>query len=70
MKVEKATHFISVASHLGLPLISLIDNPGVMPGTESESEGVLKAAAQMFDAVAGRQGATILLVDPVTVGWA
>jgi len=58
---EKATHFISVASHLGLPLISLIDNPGVMPGTESESEGVLKAAAQMFAAQRHYRGNKIVI---------
>ena len=44
----KAAHFIEVADHLGLPLVSLLDNPGVMPGPEAERSGVLKAAADMF----------------------
>ena len=47
---EKATHFIDVANSFGLPLITLLDNPGVMPGPQSEKEGVLKAAGQMFAA--------------------
>ncbi|MCB1844584.1 MAG: carboxyl transferase, partial [Halioglobus sp.] len=44
----KASHFIEVAHHFGLPLISLVDNPGVMPGPVAEASGVLKAAAHMF----------------------
>ena len=57
----KATHFINVASNLGLPLISLIDNPGVLPGTESESAGVLRAAAQMFAAQRHFRGRKIVV---------
>ncbi|MFK8049564.1 MAG: acyl-CoA carboxylase subunit beta [Halioglobus sp.] len=45
---EKATHFIEVAQSFGLPLISLLDNPGVMPGPAAEQSGVLKAAGKMF----------------------
>tara|TARA_R110000823_G_scaffold130015_2_gene257793 strand:- start:879 stop:2339 length:1461 start_codon:yes stop_codon:yes gene_type:complete len=44
----KASHFIEVAHNFGLPLVSLVDNPGVMPGPAAEASGVLKAAAQMF----------------------
>ena len=46
----KATHFIDVAAAFGLPLVSLLDNPGVLPGAASEAEGVLRAAGQMFAA--------------------
>ncbi|WP_279246550.1 acyl-CoA carboxylase subunit beta [Candidatus Litorirhabdus singularis] len=46
----KATHFIDVAAAFGLPLLSLLDNPGVLPGAASEREGVLRAAGQMFAA--------------------
>ncbi|MFK7975545.1 MAG: acyl-CoA carboxylase subunit beta [Halioglobus sp.] len=45
---RKAAHFIEVASNFGLPLICLLDNPGVMPGPEAERSGALKAAAEMF----------------------
>jgi len=44
----KAAHFIEVATNFRLPLISLLDNPGVMPGPAAEKSGVLKAAAAMF----------------------
>lgn len=44
----KASHFIEVAANFGLPLISLLDNPGVMPGPDAERSGVLQAAGRMF----------------------
>ncbi len=45
---EKAAHFMRVADNFGLPLVSLLDNPGVLPGPEAERSGVLKGAATMF----------------------
>lgn len=47
---DKATHFIDLAHRFSLPLVSLIDNPGVMPGPAAERSGVLRAAANMFRA--------------------
>lgn len=47
---EKASHFLEVAAAFGLPLVSLVDNPGVMPGPASEQAGVLAAAGRMFRA--------------------
>jgi acetyl-CoA carboxylase carboxyltransferase component len=47
---EKAAHFIDVADAFGLPLVTLLDNPGVMPGPAAEKSGVLRAAGQMFAA--------------------
>ncbi len=47
---RKAAHFIDVANQFGVPLVSLLDNPGVMPGPISEQAGVLKAAGEMFAA--------------------
>ena len=58
---EKATHFFNVASDFGLPLISLLDNPGVMPGPAAEKSGVLKAAAQMFSAQRRYRGKKIVV---------
>jgi acetyl-CoA carboxylase carboxyltransferase component len=58
---EKATHFINVANDFGLPLVSLLDNPGVMPGPASEKSGVLKAAGQMFSAQRRYQGKKIVI---------
>ena len=57
----KAAHFIDVAQNLQLPLVTLLDNPGVMPGPEAERSGVLKAAAQMFLAQRRYRGRKIVV---------
>lgn len=45
---DKAAHFITVADSFHLPLVFLADNPGMLPGGESEQEGVLRSGARMF----------------------
>jgi acetyl-CoA carboxylase carboxyltransferase component len=47
---EKAAHFITVADSFHLPLIFLSDNPGVMPGSQSERKGILRSGARMYAA--------------------
>ena len=47
---DKAAHFITVADSFHLPLVFLADNPGMMPGTVSERQGVLRSGARMFAA--------------------
>jgi methylmalonyl-CoA decarboxylase subunit alpha len=47
---DKAAHFITVADSFHLPLVFLADNPGVMPGRESEKRGILRSGARMFAA--------------------
>lgn len=58
---EKAAHFITVATAFGLPLVSLIDNPGVMPGPQSEQAGILKSAGRMFAAQRRYRGRKIVV---------
>ena len=58
---DKASHFIEVAGAFGLPLLSLIDNPGVMPGPEAERGGVLRAAGRMFAAQRRYRGCKIVV---------
>jgi acetyl-CoA carboxylase carboxyltransferase component len=58
---EKASHFIEVANAFGLPLLSLVDNPGVMPGPASEKAGVLRAAGRMFAAQRRYRGCKIVV---------
>ena len=58
---EKARHFITVADDFGLPLIFLLDNPGVMPGPQSEAEGILKAAGDMFAAQRRYRGRKVVV---------
>jgi acetyl-CoA carboxylase carboxyltransferase component len=47
---DKATHFIMVADSFHLPLVFLADNPGMLPGSRSERQGVLRSGARMFAA--------------------
>jgi acetyl-CoA carboxylase carboxyltransferase component len=47
---EKASHFITVADSFHLPLVFLSDNPGILPGSQSERAGVLRAGARLFAA--------------------
>ena len=47
---DKAAHFISVADAFHLPLVFLADNPGMLPGRQSELAGVLRSGARMFAA--------------------
>jgi acetyl-CoA carboxylase carboxyltransferase component len=47
---DKAAHFISVADAFHVPLVFLADNPGMLPGSRSERNGVLRSGARMFAA--------------------
>ncbi len=47
---DKAAHFITVADSYHLPLVFLADNPGMLPGSRSERQGVLRSGARMFAA--------------------
>lgn len=47
---DKAAHFITVADSFHLPLVFLADNPGMLPGRQSELSGVLRAGARMYAA--------------------
>jgi acetyl-CoA carboxylase carboxyltransferase component len=47
---DKAAHFITVADSFHLPILFLADNPGVMPGSQSEQQGILRSGARMFAA--------------------
>jgi methylmalonyl-CoA decarboxylase subunit alpha len=49
----KATDLIELCDTFGLPVIYLLDNPGVLAGPNSEREGVLKWGGRMY--LAGRR---------------
>lgn len=57
----KATHFLEVAAAFDLPLVSLVDNPGVMPGPASEQSGILRAAGHMFRAQRAHRGRKVVI---------
>jgi acetyl-CoA carboxylase carboxyltransferase component len=47
---DKAAHFITVADSFHLPIVFLSDNPGVLPGTASERQAILRKGARMYAA--------------------
>ncbi|WP_028478006.1 acyl-CoA carboxylase subunit beta [Nocardia sp. CNY236] len=48
---DKATHFIRLCNVYGLPLIFVVDTPGVLPGVEEERSGVIKRGGRFFRSV-------------------
>lgn len=49
---EKVAKFVSFCGRFGLPVVTLVDVPGFMPGTVEESRGVITRGAQMLAAYA------------------
>ncbi|WP_280442286.1 acyl-CoA carboxylase subunit beta [Nocardia brasiliensis] len=60
---DKATHFIRLCDAFGLPLVFVVDTPGVLPGVEEERNGVIKRGGRFFRAVIE---ATVPIVTVVT----
>jgi acetyl-CoA carboxylase carboxyltransferase component len=48
---DKAAHFITVADSFHLPIVCLADNPGVLPGSKSEQQAILRKGARMYAAL-------------------
>lgn len=48
---DKAAHFIQVADAFRIPLVFVVDTPGVLPGVEEEKIGVIKRGGRFFYAV-------------------
>src|SRR5579883_480095 len=49
---RKAAYFVETAERHGLPLLYLQDVSGFMVGAEAESEGIIRAGAEMVEAMA------------------
>ncbi|WP_225730073.1 MULTISPECIES: acyl-CoA carboxylase subunit beta [unclassified Nocardia] len=60
---DKATHFIRLCDAFNLPVIFVVDTPGVLPGVEEERNGVIKRGGRFFRAVIE---ATVPIVTIVT----
>ncbi|MCR9184399.1 MAG: carboxyl transferase [Halieaceae bacterium] len=58
---EKACYFIELAHRFQLPLVALVDNPGVMPGPAAERSGVLRVAGNMFRAQRHYRGRKVVV---------
>lgn len=49
----KAAHFMELADAFHLPVVFLVDTPGILAGSAAERGGVLRAAARMFAVQSG-----------------
>jgi acetyl-CoA carboxylase carboxyltransferase component len=48
---DKAAHFIRLCDAFDIPLVFVVDTPGVLPGVEEEKIGVIKRGGRFFYAV-------------------
>lgn len=51
---KKSARFIKLCDAYNIPLLTLIDAPGFMPGSEEEKNGILKAGAELIYAMKTR----------------
>ena len=56
---DKAARFLEVMGNFHMPVLFLADNPGVLPGSQSEHDGTLLAAARMYAAQADLRSAKL-----------
>lgn len=49
---EKAARFIRLCDAFGLPIVTLVDVPGYLPGTEQEEQGIIRRGAKLIVAYA------------------
>jgi propionyl-CoA carboxylase beta chain len=60
---EKAARFVRFCDAFGLPILTLVDVPGYLPGTDQEWSGVIRRGAKLLYAYAE---ATVPLVTVIT----
>lgn len=51
---EKCARFIRICDSYGIPLLSLVDSPGFMPGAQEEQKGLLRKGALLCQAMKTR----------------
>ena len=47
---DKAARFLDLCQAFGLPVLSLVDTPGILVGPEAEATGLVRASARLFAA--------------------
>jgi acetyl-CoA carboxylase carboxyltransferase component len=67
---DKAAHFIQVADVFGIPLVFVVDTPGVLPGVEEEKIGVIKRGGRFFYQLATATVPVVTLVVRKAYGGA
>jgi acetyl-CoA carboxylase carboxyltransferase component len=64
---DKAAHFLALAEHWGLPVVSLIDCPGIMVGPEIEKTALVRHACRVL--VAGANLSVPMVAIVVRKGY-
>jgi acetyl-CoA carboxylase carboxyltransferase component len=67
---DKAAHFIQVCDAFDVPLVYVVDTPGVLPGVEEEKIGVIKRGGRMFFVFADASVPIVTLVVRKAYGGA
>jgi acetyl-CoA carboxylase carboxyltransferase component len=49
---DKAARFVQLCDAFGIPIVSLVDTPGIMAGPEAEATGILRHASRLLVATA------------------
>lgn len=49
---EKASRFVRLCDAFGIPLVTLVDTPGFLPGTDQEKGGIIRKGAKLLYAYA------------------
>jgi propionyl-CoA carboxylase beta chain len=60
---EKAARFVRLCDAFGLPILTLVDVPGFLPGTDQEWDGIIRRGAKLLYAYAE---ATVPMVTLIT----
>jgi acetyl-CoA carboxylase carboxyltransferase component len=67
---EKATRFIRLCYVFGLPLVFLVDTPGLLPGVDEEKNGTIRRSGRMFFAYVEAQVPKVTIVIRKAYGGA
>src|SRR3954449_3108457 len=61
---DKAARFLQLCDAFGLPVVSLVDTPGMMVGPEAEATGLVRHTSRLLVAGGGGGGAVVARVPP------
>lgn len=68
----KAARFVRLCDRLGLPIVTMVDSPGLLPGAAQEANGILRHAAALLAAFAQADVPRVTVVTRRAIGaaWA
>ncbi len=67
---RKGAHFVSLCDKLGLPVVTLVDVPGYLPGSKQEQGGILPHGSLLLSAYGGAKVPRVCLIVRKSYGGA